>query len=97
MLEKLLTHASLYLRVLFLASVIITNQVRPFSQALNNKLMALCPTVDILDIVRCRLKVAGCIVTLGDEDVIVHSALKWLVQWNRGPLRMSADLKGRQG
>jgi hypothetical protein len=41
--------------------------------------------------------VAGCIVTLGDEDVIVHSALKWLVQWNRGPLRMSADLKGRQG
>jgi len=81
MLDKLLT-AFLYLRVLFLVSVVITHQVRPLSQAFNNKLVTLCPTVNVLNIICGRLKVTGRIVALGDEDVVVHTALKWLVQRN---------------
>jgi hypothetical protein len=38
--------------------------------------------------------VAGCVVTLGDEDVVVHTTLEWLIQWDRGTLRMSVDLEG---
>jgi hypothetical protein len=38
--------------------------------------------------------VAGCVVAFGDEDVVIHTALKRLVQWNWGTLRMSADLEG---
>jgi hypothetical protein len=38
--------------------------------------------------------VAGCIVALGDEDVVVHTALKWLVQRDWGTLTLSADLDG---
>jgi hypothetical protein len=56
--------------------------------------MALGPTVDILDVICCGLEVAGCVVTFGDEDVVIHTALKRLVQWNWGTLRMSADQEG---
>jgi hypothetical protein len=56
--------------------------------------MALGPTVDILDVICRGLEVAGCVVTFGDEDVVIHTALKRLVQWNRGTLRMSADPEG---
>lgn len=72
-------------------SVVITHQVRSLPQAFNNELMALSPTVDILDVICRGLEVAGCVVTFGDEDVVIHTALKRLVQWNRGTLRMSAD------
>jgi hypothetical protein len=82
-----------YLRILFHISVVVTHQVRSLSQTLNNELVTLCPTVDILDIICCGLEVAGCVVALGDEDVVVHSTLKWLIQWNRGALRVSADPK----
>jgi hypothetical protein len=83
-----------YLRILSPISVVITHQVRSFPQAFNNELMALCPTVDILDIIRRGLEVAGCVVALGYEDVVIHTALERLVQWNWGALRMSADLEG---
>ncbi len=56
--------------------------------------MALCPAIDILDIICGGLEVAGCIVALGDEDVVVHTALKWLVQRDWGTLTLSADLDG---
>lgn len=75
-------------------SVVITHQVRSLPQALNNELMALGPTVDILDVICCGLEVAGCVIAFGDEDVVVHTALKRLVQWNWGTLRVSADLQG---
>ncbi len=55
--------------------------------------MALCPTVDIPDVICGGLKVTGCIVALGDEDVVVHTALKWLVQRDWGALTRSADLE----
>jgi hypothetical protein len=77
----------------FPASVVITDQVRSLSQALDNEFMTFCPTVDILDIICGGLKVAGCVVALGDEDIVVHTALKWLIQWDWGTLRMSADLE----
>ena len=73
---------------------IIAHKVCSFSETLNNEFVALCPTVDILDIIRCGLKVTGCIVALGDEDVVVHTALKWLVQRDWGTLTLSADLDG---
>lgn len=58
--------------------------------------MGLCPTVDILDIICRGFEMAGRVVALGDEDVIIHTALEWLVQWNWGTLRVSADLKDRE-
>jgi len=95
MLNKLLAHRiRFYLRILSPISVVITHQVRSLPQALNNELMTFCPTVDILDIIRRGLEVAGCVVALGDEDVVVHTALERLVQWNWGTLRTSADLEG---
>ena len=75
-------------------SVVITHQVRSLSQTLDNEFLALCPTIDILDIICGGLEVAGCIVALGDEDVVVHTALKWLVQRDWGTLMLSADLGG---
>ncbi len=56
--------------------------------------MALCPAINILDIICGGLEVAGCIIALGDEDVVVHTALKWLVQRDWGTLTRSADLDG---
>jgi hypothetical protein len=83
-----------YLRITFHSSVVITYQVRPLSQALNNELMALCPAIDILDIISRGLEVAGRVVALGDKDVIIHTALKRLIQGNWRTLKLSADLEG---
>lgn len=44
--------------------------------------MALSPEVDVLDVVGGGLEVAGGIVTLGDEDVVVDTALERLVEWD---------------
>ena len=44
--------------------------------------MSLSPTVDISDIVCSGLEVAGSVVALGDEDVIVDAALERLVEWD---------------
>lgn len=44
--------------------------------------MTLSPEVDVLDVVGGGLEVAGGIVTLGDEDVVVDTALERLVEWD---------------
>ena len=94
MLNKLPRHHILvYLRILFHPSVVVTHQVSALSQTLNDELVTLCPTVDILDIICCGLEVTSCIIALGDEDVVVHTALQWLIQGNRGTLNMSAGLR----
>lgn len=50
--------------------------------------MSLSPTVDILDIVCGGLEVAGGVVTLGDEDVVIDAALERLVEWDWGALNL---------
>ncbi len=54
--------------------------------------MALCPTIDIFDVICCGLEVAGCVVALRDEDIVVHTTFEWLIQWDWGPLMVSAEL-----
>lgn len=54
--------------------------------------MTLYSAIDVLDIVGRSLKVAGCIVALGDEDVVSDAALQWLVQWNRWTLLFLAQM-----
>ena len=44
--------------------------------------MAFRPTVDVLNIVCRSLKVTGCVVALGDEDVVIDAALQWPVEWD---------------
>lgn len=73
-----------YLRLLVL---IVSNEVRPIPQALNDEFVALSPTVDVLDIICGSLKVAGGVVALGDKNVVVDAALQRLVERNRGPLQ----------
>ena len=58
--------------------------------------MALSPAVDILDIVCSSLEVASGVVTLGDEDVVVHATLQWLVEWDWWALKASADPRSTQ-
>jgi hypothetical protein len=48
--------------------------------------VALNPAIDIPDVVCSGLKVAGRVVALGDEDVVVDTALQRLVEGNRGAL-----------
>ena len=52
------------------------------SQALNNKILTLSTAVNISNIIGSGLEMAGSIVGLGDEDVVVGSALDWLVERN---------------
>jgi hypothetical protein len=44
--------------------------------------VSLSPEVNVLDIVGGGLKVAGGIVALGDEDVVIDAALERLVEWD---------------
>jgi hypothetical protein len=44
--------------------------------------MALSPTVNILHIIGGSFEVAGCIITLGDKDVVIGATLKGLVKWD---------------
>ena len=67
--------------------LLLANQVRALTQALNHKLMTLCPEIDVLDVVGGSLEVASGVVTLGDEDVVVNAALEWLIQWDWGSLK----------
>jgi hypothetical protein len=55
--------------------LLITDQVGPLSQPFNNKIMSLSSTVNILNIIRSRLEMTCCIVTLGDEDIVIDTAL----------------------
>lgn len=57
-----------------------TDQVGSFSESLNDQLVTFSPTVYILYVICCCLKMTCCIVTLGDKDIIVHSTLQRLVK-----------------
>lgn len=78
---------------IFSHSLLLTNQVGPLSQALNDQFVAFRSAVDIPDIVGRGLEVAGCVVTLGDEDVVVYAAFQWLVEWDWGALGFLGLLK----
>ena len=67
--------------------LIVTNQVRPLPKTLDDELVAFGPAIDVLDIVGGSLEVAGCVVALGDEDVVVDAALQGFVEGDRGSLR----------
>ena len=62
--------------------LLLANQVRALAQALDNQLVALSPEVNVLNVVGGGLEVAGGIVALGDEDVVVDTALEGLVEWD---------------
>ena len=55
--------------------LIVTNQVRPLPQTLNDEVMSLGTAVDVPDIIGSGLEMAGSVVALGDEDVVIDSAL----------------------
>lgn len=79
----------MYLRYSLLALslvLIVPNQVGSFPQALDDELVTLGSAVDVLDVVGSSLEVAGGVVALGDEDVVVDAAFQRLVEWNRGTL-----------
>ena len=75
----------IYVRVSFSAvpSLFLANQISAFSQTLNNELVTLSATIDILDIICSSLEVAGSIIALGDEDIVIDAALQWRVDGNR--------------
>jgi hypothetical protein len=55
--------------------LIVTNQVRPLPQTLNDEVMSLGTAVDVPDIIGSGLEMAGSVVALGDEDVVIDTAL----------------------
>jgi hypothetical protein len=57
-----------------------------FPQTLNLELLASGAAVDILDVVCGCLEVASSIIALGDEDVVLGTILKRLVDRDRGTL-----------
>jgi hypothetical protein len=67
-------------------NLFITNQVGALSQSFNDKLVTLCPAVDVLDIISRGLEVAGGVVTLGDENVVIYSAFQGLIERDWGTL-----------
>ena len=57
--------------------------------------MTFSPTIDILNIISSRLKMAGSVVALRDKDIVIDPAFQWLVQWDGWALILSADLVSR--
>lgn len=66
--------------------LLLTNQVSTFPQSFNNQVMALSPTINISNIVRGSLEMTRGVITLGNENVVIETALKWLVQRDRWSL-----------
>lgn len=58
------------------------------SQFWEDHLLAHRSTVDVLGIRGHSLEMRGSIVALGDENVVVDTALKWLVKWDRWTLKI---------
>lgn len=56
------------------------------SQALNLKLLAGAAAINVLDVVGCRLKVASCIIALGDEEVVFLAIFKGFIDGDRRAL-----------
>lgn len=80
----------MYVFVLFPISF-LAHQVSSLSQTLNDKIMAFSPAVDILDIICCSLEMTCCIIALGDEYIIVNTALQWLIERNWWPHELLLD------
>lgn len=55
--------------------LVISNKLGSLSQTLDNEVVAFSPAVDIPDVVCGGLEVAGGVVALGYEDVVVDTAL----------------------
>ena len=66
--------------------LLLLGDLDTFPQALNLELLTSGAAVDILDVVGGCLEVAGSIVALGDEDVVLGAVLKRLVDGDRGSL-----------
>lgn len=69
---------------------LLLGNIDAFSQALNLELLTHTAVVDILDIIRRRLEVAGGIVALGDEDVVLLAVLERFVDGDRGALKSTS-------
>lgn len=61
-------------------------------QALNLELLTRAPAVDVLDVIGRCLKVAGGVVALGDEDLVLGAIVEGLVQGDRGSHKLLLDL-----
>ena len=68
--------------------LLLLGNLDTFPQTLNLELLAGGAAVDVLDVVGGSLEVAGGIVALGDEDVVLGTILKRLVDGNRGTLEI---------
>ena len=66
--------------------LLLLSNLDTFPQTLNLELLTSGPAVDVLDIVSGGLEVAGSIVALGDEDVVLGAVLKGLVNRDRRTL-----------
>lgn len=62
------------------------------SQTLNHKVLARTAAVNIPDILGCALKVTGCVVALGHEDVVLGAVIVRLVERNRRSLYSVSQL-----
>lgn len=69
---------------------LLLGNIDAFSQALNLELLAHTAVVDILDIIRRRLEVAGGIVALGDKDIVLLAVLERFVDGDRGALKSTS-------
>lgn len=65
---------------------LLFRDVDALPQTLNLELLAGGAAVNVLDVVRRCLKVAGSIVALGDEDVVLGAVLEGLVDGDGGTL-----------
>lgn len=70
-----------------LSVLIIADQIGSLSQPLNDELVALSPAVDVLHVICGGLEVAGGVVALGDEDVVINATFQRLIEGNRGTLK----------
>lgn len=59
--------------------------------------MAFSSAINVLDIISGCLKVTSSIVALRDEDVVVYTTLKRLVEWDWWTLAQVSRMKDRVG
>jgi len=55
--------------------LIVGNKVRAFSETLNNKVVSLYPSINILNVICGGLEMASSIVALWDEDIVIDTTL----------------------
>lgn len=65
---------------------LLVRDLDPLPQPLDHELLAREAAVNVLDVIRGRLKVAAGVVALGDEDVVLCAVLDGLVQRDGGAL-----------